>query len=219
MAFFEAARQESAGKIWQPRALLLLICTWIFYRHLKDPLYGGIAKGLNLAIHEAGHVVFGFFGIDFLGVAGGTILQLAAPLIAAWMFYKQRDHFGIAIASCWLATNFFDVAVYAADARAGQLPLVSIGGGDPEHDWFIMLAETNLLNYDKVIGGLFTAAGVLSFLTGIGFGGWLVVQMRRPAGDGSDGSDGSDRSDDEGSRLKKFLGSPEARRQKPDPWH
>ena len=34
---------------------------------------------------------------------------------------------------------------HAADARAGDLPLVGLGGGDPEHDWFIMLAETDLL--------------------------------------------------------------------------
>lgn len=177
--FFADARTNAVGKMWQPRALLLLVCAWIFYHHLRDPLYGDIASGINLAIHEAGHVVFGFFGIDFLMVAGGTILQLAAPLIAAWMFYRQRDYFGIAIAFCWLATNFFDVAAYAADARAGELQLVSLGGGDPEHDWFIMLAETDLLNYDKVIGGMFRAAGDLCFLFGIGFGSWLVVQMRR----------------------------------------
>lgn len=31
--------------------------------------------GVNLLIHEAGHVFFGFFG-DVLGTAGGTLLQL-----------------------------------------------------------------------------------------------------------------------------------------------
>lgn len=178
-AFFDDARTTSAGKLWQPRAALLLICAWIFYRHLQDSLYGGIVKGLNLGFHEMGHVLFGFAG-DFIGVAGGTILQLGVPLIGFWMFYRQRDYFAIAIACCWLGTNFFDVAAYAADARAGRLPLVSMGGGDPEHDWFILLAETNLLNYDRTIGGLFRAAGMLSFATGLAFGVWVLRQMRGP---------------------------------------
>jgi hypothetical protein len=167
-----------SDQLWQPRALLLAICAWIFYRHLQDPLYGGIVKGLNLAIHEIGHVLFGFAG-DFIGIAGGTILQLAAPCFAFWMFYRQRDFFAIAIALCWLGTNFFDVAAYAADARAGDLPLVSIGGGDPEHDWFIMLAETDMLNHDKQIGGVFRALGVLSFVAGLSYGVWTLMQMRK----------------------------------------
>jgi hypothetical protein len=175
--FFDDARRYSAGKLWQPRAALLVLCAWIFLRHLKDPSYGGIVKGLNLAIHEIGHVLFGFLG-DFIGIAGGTILQIAAPLIASWMFYRQRDYFAIAIALCWLGTSFFDVAVYAADARAGNLPLVGLTA-DPEHDWFIMLAETNLLYHDQTIGKIFRLLGMLSFAAGLGFGTWLVLQMRK----------------------------------------
>lgn len=174
--FFAEAREWARGKLWQPRALLLLICGWIFYRHLQDPLYGGIVKGLNLAIHEIGHVLFGFIG-EFIGIAGGSVLQLAGPIITAWLFYRQRDFFAIAIALCWLGTSLFDVAVYAADARAGDLPLVGLGGGDPEHDWFIMLAETDLLNHDQTIGAAFRGLGIVSFLTGLGFGSWLLKEM------------------------------------------
>jgi hypothetical protein len=171
--FIAEAREWARGRMWLPRALLLLICAWIFYHHLQDPLYGGIVKGLNLAIHEIGHVMFGFVG-EFIGIAGGTILQLAAPALTVWLFYRQRDFFAIAIALCWLGTSFFDVAVYAADARAGDLPLVGLGGGDPEHDWFIMLAETDLLYHDRTIGGFFRWLGILSFAAGLFFGGWLV---------------------------------------------
>lgn len=175
--FLDDARQSSAGKLWQPRLVLLVLCAWIFIRHLNDPLYGGIVKGLNLAIHEIGHVFFGFFG-EFISIMGGTLLQLAAPMVGLWMFYRQRDYFAIGVALCWLGTNFFDVAAYASDARAGDLPLVSIGGGDPQHDWFIMLAETNLLNHDILIGDIIRLAGIISFAVGIGFGGWVIQQMR-----------------------------------------
>ena len=176
--FLAEAEAWARGKQWVPRALLLLVCAWLLVRHLQDPLYGGIVKGLNLALHEIGHVLFGFIG-DFIGIAGGTILQLAAPVLAGVMFYRQRDFFAIAIALCWLGTNFFDVAVYASDARAGDLPLVGLGGGDPEHDWFIMLAETDLLYKDKLIGSLFRWCGIVSFVVGLGFGGWLVTRMRQ----------------------------------------
>ncbi len=179
MSFFDEAKAWARGRHWQPRALLLLVCVWIFYQHLRDPLYGGIVKGLNLAIHEIGHVLFGFFG-DFIGIAGGTLLQLAAPIAAGWLFYRQRDFFAIAVALCWLGTNFFDVAAYAADARAGDLPLVGIGAADPEHDWFIMLAETDLLYQDERIGAFFKWLGILSFAGGLGFGTWTLTQMRRP---------------------------------------
>lgn len=172
-AFLADAEEWARGRTWLPRAVLLLVCGWIFWRHLQDPLYGGIVKGLNLAIHEIGHVLFGFVG-EFIGIAGGTILQLAAPLIAAWLFYRQRDYYAIAIAFCWLGTSFFDVSVYAADARAGDLPLVGLGGADPEHDWFILLAETGLLNHDRTIGGGFRLLGILTFLGGLFFGAWLV---------------------------------------------
>lgn len=142
-------------------------------------MYGGIVKGFNLAIHEIGHILFGFAG-DLIGIAGGTILQLLAPAVAAWLFYRQRDFFAIAIALCWLGTSFFDVAVYAADARAGDLPLVGLGGGDPEHDWFIMLAEADLLNSDRTIGAIFRWLGISSFLGGLLFGGWLLRKMPAP---------------------------------------
>lgn len=172
-AFLGEAKEWARGRAWLPRTVLLLICGWILLRHLRDPMYGGIVKGLNLAIHEIGHVLFGFVG-EFVGIAGGTILQLAAPLIAAWLFYRQRDFFAIAIALCWLGTSCFDVAVYAADARAGDLPLVGLGGGDPEHDWFIMLAETNLLYHDRTVGALFRGLGFISFAGGLALGAWIA---------------------------------------------
>ncbi|HEY8509833.1 MAG TPA: hypothetical protein VIL32_15830 [Steroidobacteraceae bacterium] len=175
-AFFAEAREWAQGRHWPARALLLVICAFSLHRHLQDPLYGGIVKGLNLALHEIGHVLFAFAG-DFIGIAGGTILQLAAPAVTVWLFYRQRDFYAIAIAFCWLGTSFFDVATYAGDARAGELPLVGLGP-DPEHDWFIMLAELDLLNSDQLIATMFRACATLSFAFGLLFGAWLVLQMR-----------------------------------------
>ncbi|HSS47215.1 MAG TPA: hypothetical protein VLL03_07370, partial [Burkholderiales bacterium] len=79
-AFREEIENWCQGRIWYGRALLLLWLAWIGVEHLRDPLYSSLFGGLNLGIHEAGHLLFRFFGFEFLMVAGGTLLQLAAPV-------------------------------------------------------------------------------------------------------------------------------------------
>lgn len=160
------------------RLPVLLWFAWIFARHLRDPEYQSLFGGLDLAIHEAGHIVFGPLG-DFMGVAGGTILQLAAPLVSGVLFRRQRDWFGIAVAGCWLSINLFDVARYAGDARAQALPLVSPTSGDPIHDWGYMLGRLGMLHDDLAIARGIRALAVLTMLAGLVAGGWLVWRMLR----------------------------------------
>ena len=174
------AGEWARGRSGWARLPVLLWFAYILRNHLRDPDYDSIFGGLNLAIHEAGHFVFGPFG-ELLAVAGGTLLQLAAPFAAALVFRRQRDFFGLAVVACWLATNLFSVARYAADARAQELPLVSPTSGDPMHDWAYMLGRFGLLQRDLAIGAGFRALAVLSMLAGLGFGGWLVWRMIRPA--------------------------------------
>lgn len=160
------------------RLPLLLWFAWILARHLRDPDYDSLFGGLNLAIHEGGHLLFGWFG-ELAGIAGGTILQLAAPLIAGAIFRRQRDWFAVAVATCWLSTNLFEVARYAGDARARALPLVSPATGDPVHDWAYLLGRFGLLSHDAAVaGGLRFLAGI-AMLAGLVGGGWLVCHMVR----------------------------------------
>ncbi len=160
------------------RLPVLVWFAWILSRHLRDPDYQSLFGGLDLAIHEAGHIVFGPLG-DIMGVAGGTILQLAAPLIAGFLFLRQRDWFAIAVASCWLSVNLFDVARYAGDARAQALPLVSPTSGDPIHDWGYLLGRIGMLHDDLIIARGIRALAVLTMLAGLVAGGWLVWRMLR----------------------------------------
>ena len=57
-------------------------------------MYSSIFDGINLVIHEAGHLAFSYFG-ELLEIAGGTILQLMAPIVAAFAFYRQKDYFAV----------------------------------------------------------------------------------------------------------------------------
>lgn len=166
------------GRSWHVRLPLALWLGYILVRHLGAEEYTSLFGGLNLGIHELGHYLFAPLG-ELASIAGGTALQLFAPLIGAWLFWRQRDFFAIGVASCWLGTNLFNVAVYAADARARLLPLVSPATGDPIHDWSYMLGAVGLLAWDRQIGGLFRMAGTAAMGAGLLLCAWLLLAMYR----------------------------------------
>jgi hypothetical protein len=172
-----ATVQAAHGKVWWYRAPLLLPLGWILFRHVGAADYSSIFGGLNLAIHEAGHLLFMWSRNDFLTVAGGTILQCLCPVFAGIMFYRQKDFFAITIALFWLGTNFTHIAPYAADARAQLLPLVSPFPGAPGHDWNYLLGTLGLLRQDQVVGGAFRAAGILTMGASVAASVWNLRVM------------------------------------------
>lgn len=179
------AEASADGRAWYARAPLLAYFAWVLVRQTSDPMYGSIFEGLNLVLHEIGHVVFGPFG-QVAMVAGGSLFQCLCPLLAALVFYRQRDFFAIAICSCWLSTNLFGVARYVADARALSLPLVSLGSGEPIHDWNFLLERAGLLSHDLQIARVFSLASILAMAAGLVGGGWLCWRMAVNRGRGTD---------------------------------
>jgi hypothetical protein len=179
MRVHDATAEASRGRVWWYRIPLLVPLAWILYRHLADSEYGSIFAGINLAIHEGGHLFFMWFGSDFLAVAGGTLLQCICPIVTGTMFYKQRDFFAIGVACFWLGTNFAHIAPYAADARAQLLPLVSPFPGAPGHDWNYLLSTLGLLQQDGVIGGAFRIAGIVTMGAGLFGSLWVLRIMAR----------------------------------------
>ncbi len=179
----------AAGRLWWPRALLLIYLAYAGWRHLTDPEYGSIFSGITLGIHELGHVLFGPFG-EWLAVAGGSITQLAAPAAVALILLRQRDYFGVAVGGAWLSMSLSNLAVYVADARAEALPLVSVGGGDVVHDWNYLLDSVHLLPHDAQIAGLVRAAAFVSLAGSVWLGAWLcrVMQRGRRTAGGGQGS-------------------------------
>ena len=172
----ERVREWCRGRVWWYRAPVLLLFAYIFWHHLQDPMYNSIFDGINLVIHEAGHLAFSYFG-EFLGIAGGTIFQLMAPIVAAFAFYRQKDYFAIVVTLFWLGTNFIDVGAYVGDARAQLLPLVSPTSGDPLHDWYYLLANAGNLENDTLIAGLLRKVGLLSMAGAMALGGWMMKVM------------------------------------------
>ncbi len=168
------------GRSWLWRAPLLLYLAYVGVRHLGDPEYTSLFGGINLGIHEAGHVVLSFAG-QWVMVLGGTLFQLAAPLVAAFLFLRQPDYFAVPVCGAWFSTNLYNVATYMADARALELPLVTLGpeGGDVEHDWNYLLDSVGLLHYDTTLAGLVRLLAFLVMWGSIAAGVWMCWRMAR----------------------------------------
>lgn len=134
---------------------------------------GTLLDGVDLAIHETGHLVFGPFG-EFIGFAGGTLFQLIMPATFVVYFARRGDGHAASVALWWVGQNCGHIAYYVADARAMELPLV--GGG--EHDWNYLLGELGLLARDQSISRAIVVAGVLLVL---GSAAWGWVSAGRAA--------------------------------------
>jgi len=70
--------------------LILVVLTWAVFAQglaLQDGAVLAFIHGIDLVFHEAGHVIFGFFG-EFLAVLGGSLTQVLMPLIATVAFLR-----------------------------------------------------------------------------------------------------------------------------------
>ena len=183
---FLEAKSSCQGKNWCVRVPFLLWCGYVLIKYWTNPSYTSILSPLNLGIHELGHLVFSFMG-EFMGILGGTLLQILAPLFGIFNFYRQSDFFAIALSFGWLSVSLFDVARYVADASVMELPLVSpFGGGDSViHDWNYLLSRIGLLQYDTFCALLIKGASTLSMLLCLAGGSWVLLQMRKSAQDAS----------------------------------
>ncbi len=132
---------------------------------LLHPEAGRLLDGVDLAVHEAGHIVFGPLG-EFIGFAGGTLGQLIMPLLFIIYFWRRGDRYAATVPLWWLGQSLWNVSVYAADARSQMLPLV--GGG--EHDWAYMLGRLGRLDLDTRIARLIWFSGVVLYVAAIFLG-------------------------------------------------
>jgi len=163
-----SAARASAGIRILRIAALLLFALWVG-RFMREP--DGLLHGSLLIFHEAGHVLFMPFG-EFLAVLGGSLFQLIVPAFFVAYFAWKREPYAAAFAALYLAASFADVAIYIADARAGELPL--IGGERSNHDWTFLLIEMNALQHDTSIGWYVARVGGLVFAAALAAGTWFA---------------------------------------------
>jgi len=122
-------------------------------------------------IHEGGHLLFRFFGM-FISVAGGTFLQVFAPFALATYFAFQRQLQGTTFCAFFFFEQLLPISVYMADARAQELPLLTVGDTDNViHDWNYLFNALGVLDHDTQIAALVRIAGWLGM---IGIAAWFA---------------------------------------------
>lgn len=151
------------------RAALTIVLAVFGFFLLKDPANYTWLDSLDLAIHEAGHLVFGFGG-ETVTALGGTLFQLIVPAVFVGYFWWHRDRYAATVPLWWLGQNCWNISVYVRDARAQELPLV--GGG--EHDWGFLLDRWGVLARDQQIGRAVYLVGVALYLVAI-LGGMFLL--------------------------------------------
>ncbi len=198
--FLESSKRwATAGRSWHWRVLILAYLVYAAFRSIKDQDYGSLFTGITLAFHEMGHVLFAPFG-EFLMFAGGSITQLAIPILAAvLLLWRQKDYFGFAVGGAWLGFSAMNLARYIGDARALELPLVSLGP-EAEHDWWYLLSRMGWLRHDTQIAGLVRGVGVIILFLSIAFAAWLLLTM-------ATGSPPQDGEDPETQKFQQWLGT------------
>lgn len=173
-AFLADAREWAQGRSWVPRALLLLIFALMQLLHIR------FFSGITFAFHEMGHLALAWAG-KFIGVAGGSLFQLAIPTIAAiYLWRKQEDYFGAAVGAIWLAYAMWELSDYVGDARSQDLPLVGFAAPeDLEHDWHYLLGTLGMLPLDHFFALVLKALSLAVAAASITFAVWLLNEMRR----------------------------------------
>jgi len=163
-------------------ALVIAIALYLSRYFLQERAWTLLDDGI-LAIHEAGHVLFQPFG-EFLMMLGGSLLQLLVPAAFVAYFLRRTDRYAAAVVLFWLAASLFNLSAYVADARAGELPLLS--GNRADHDWTWLLIRLGALEHDLLLGRAVRFLATLCYLTaligGLHYAGSLrAAAQPRPA--------------------------------------
>ncbi len=127
--------------------------------------------GVNLALHEGGHLIFSPLG-QTLQVLGGTIGQLFFPCACVVHFARRGRPFDAAICSIWFGESLMYTATYLGDAQRQALPLV----GGHLHDWHFLLSRAGLLAQSEPLGRALHVIGSLAVLAAWG---WAARQAFR----------------------------------------
>ncbi len=133
-----------------------------------DEAWVPILDSANLAIHEAGHPIFGLLS-ERLAVYGGTLAQILFPAAFIFEFARRRETLAAGFCGIWLGENLLNVARYMADARDQLLPLV--GGPDVLHDWNVILGRWHLLHRDVALANGLRLVAWLGIVAALA---WLI---------------------------------------------
>jgi hypothetical protein len=148
---------DSPG-VSRAKLAVAVIATLYFLWCAYDPYQWHLIDGVNLVIHEAGHLIFSPFG-EFMMIAGGSLFQVIMPALFVGYFWYNAKYYSTALVLFWVGESILNVSVYAGDSVALQLPL--LGGQDSMHDWNYLPSSLNLLPATAKIAGAIRLLGTV----------------------------------------------------------
>jgi hypothetical protein len=137
----------------------------------------------EVIMHEAGHLLFSWMG-QTMGLWGGSIFQLMVPAMLAISFAWRGQTTGVVFSTFFFFESLVNMAVYIADAREMDLPLITVGDGESDavmHDWWNILQPLGLLEYDTRIAALVRAVGWVGMLATLA---WMIYMQRKLEAEG-----------------------------------
>ena len=173
---------------WQPISRPVLYAWLAVYAlyliHLYRVVDFTLVYNAELVMHEAGHLLFSWMG-ETLTLWGGTIFQLLVPALLAISFAWRGQTTGVVFSVFFFFESLVNIAVYIADARERDLPLVTVGGGGEGsgemHDWWNILTQLGMLEYDTRIAAVVRAIGWVGMFATLG---WMIYMQRKLEAEG-----------------------------------
>jgi hypothetical protein len=160
---------------WVVAAALVVVLAWLtFATHGWIP----ILSPFDLVVHEIGHVLF-LWAPTLLMQMGGSITQVALPLVIAACFWWRRDDFAVIVLFAWAAESLNNVSIYVADAQDMVLSLVGDDGSGAGHDWHNILGTLGWLESTDAIANAVRTASVLLFIVAVGLAVLGFARARR----------------------------------------
>jgi len=157
----QSVANNDSPKWSRPKLAVAVIASLYFFWCAYDPYQWHLIDGVNLVIHEAGHIIFRPLG-EFMMVAGGSLFQVIMPAIFVGYFAYNHKYYSAALVLFWVGESILNVSVYAGDAQALQLPL--LGGEGSFHDWNYLLSTMNLLPATAKVAGAIRVLGTIAIL-------------------------------------------------------
>lgn len=177
---------EAAGSIdlWARAALYVALVVYGVRLAAMDIPSWEISRSLihlpMVPIHEFGHVLFMPFG-EFMTLLGGSLFQVALPLIFGAIFlFRRHDPFAASVMLWWSAVAVMDVAPYMYDAHEPQHVLLTGRTGDTgAHDFIDVLHDLGLLKQARTVGRVTHAFGVLMLAVSFLWGALVLLKLRQ----------------------------------------
>ena len=174
------ARDHSDAIIrWARVALTAILCVAGIAAFRNE--YGAVplVGDIDTAIHEFGHMLFAPLG-ETMTILGGSLTQILFPLIFAAYFVRgRRDLHAATVCLWWSSINVLSVSIYAADARARELMLLSGATGqddDSGHDFYNLFSRWGVLQHDTVYAAGLRRVAFMMFLASVGLGVWWALR-------------------------------------------